>query len=142
MSKNEVKIDSNDPRGQNDRKDTTVYTEKTNLGGPIPCLGYGPNPCRLQLSHKVLKAAGMWPNYEVEVIARPGVIAVKLISPPKPSPWETPRQPNPGIIDELMLVTKERLARQKFAREGGYLDVGDEEGEDPLSEEQRAGEDL
>ena len=113
MSKSEVKIDSNDPSRQNDGADTTIYTEKTSLGGPIPRLGTGPAPCRLQLSHEVLKAAGLGPNYEVEVIAREGEILVRRIGAPKPSAWETPRQPDPGVIDQLMEVTRERLARQK-----------------------------
>jgi len=142
MSKSEVKIDSSNPEGQNDLADTTVYTEKTSLGGPIPRLGTGPSPCRLQLSHEVLKAAGLGPNYEVELVARPGVIEVKLVGAPKPSPWDTPRPANPGVIDELMEITREREARLKFAREGGYLDVGDEEGEEPLSEEQTRQEEL
>ena len=142
MSKSEVKIDSSNPEGQNDLADTTVYTEKTSLGGPIPRLGTGPSPCRLQLSHEVLKAAGLGPNYEVELIARAGVIEVKLIGAPKPSPWDTPRPARSGIIDDLMAITEERLARQKFAREGGYLDVDDEEPEQPLSDGQLDQEEL
>lgn len=144
MSKNEVRTDSIDPSAENQRLDTTVYTEKTSLGGPIPHMGYGPNPCRLQLSHEVLKAAGMGPNFVVELVARPGEVLVKLIGAPKPHPWDTPRPARSGIIDDLMAITEERLARQKFAREGGYLDVGDEEGEDeePLSGEQRNQEEL
>ena len=132
MSKNEVKPEAAEP-----------YTEKTSLGGPIPRLGTGPSPCRLQLSHEVLKAAGMWPSDVIEVSVRgEGEILVRRIGAPKPHPWDTPRPTRGGIIDDLMAITEERLARQKFAREGGYLDVDDEEPEQPLSDGQLDQEEL
>lgn len=132
MSKTEVKNDINEPRGQNVPVDTTPYSETTQLGGPKPRLGPGPAPCSLTLSHEALKVSGIWPGYKVEVMARPGEILVKLIGGPKPSAWDRPRQPNPGIIDELMVVTKEREARHKAAREGIPYDPyeGDEEPEE------------
>jgi len=143
MSKNEVRTDISDPSSQNENVDTNLYTETTSLGGPRPYFGTGPAPCNLLLSREVLQASGLWAGYEVELVARPGVIEVKLIGAPKPSVLNTPRPTtNPGVIDQLMEVTRERLARQKFAREGGYLDVGDEEGEEPLSEEQTRQEAL
>ena len=135
MSKTEVKTDIGKPSGQND----LLYGEKTVLGGPIPRLGPGPNPCRLQLSHEALKTAGMWPNDEVEVLSRPGEILVKRIGSPKPSAWETPRQPNPGIVDELMIVTREREARHKAAREGFYEEpevMGDELRDEQIGQEE------
>ena len=136
MSKNEVRTDSIEPRGQNDLAATTVYTETTSLGGPKFRLGPAPAPCSLTLSHEVLAAARLGANYTVELVARPGEIVIKALAAPKPSAWETPRQPNPGIIDELMAVTREREARLKMAREGGWIDVGGEESEEPLSDEQ------
>lgn len=105
-------------------------------------MGYGPNPCRLQLSHEALKAAGMGPNYEVEVVARPGEIVIKVIGAPKPSPWDTPRPANHGLIDELWSFTKEREARLKMAREGIPYDPYGDEPEDSLSDEQRNQEAL
>ena len=135
MSKNEVKPEAGE-LDQNDQVAAEFYSEKTSLSGPRPYFGTGPAPCNLLLSREVLQASGLWANFEVELVARPGEILVKLIAPPKPHPWETPRPDRGGIISDLMAITEERLARQRFAREGGYLSCDDEEGEDPLSEGQ------
>ena len=135
MSKPEIKNDIIEPSGQND----LPHSEKIVLGGPKPRLGPGPNPCRLELSHEALKAAGMWPNDEVEVLSRQGEILVRRIGGPKPSAWDRPRPQSSGIIDELWSFTKEREARLKAAREGAWIDTDDEpgeEGEEPLSDEQ------
>ncbi len=140
MPKNEVRTDSSNLRGQNDHLDTTVYTETTCLGGPVFCTGYGPAPCRVKLSSKILTASGMFPNSEVELIASEGQIVIQKLGEPKLGLPVYHSKPNP-IMQDLMDMTREHEARLKAAREGRPYPAGEDDGE-PLSDEQIDQEEL
>ena len=156
MSKNAVKPEaakpisetaSSDPRGQND---LTAYTEKTALGGPVPKIGsYGPMPCRLQLSSKILAAAGLKPRDQVELQAESGAIVIKKIGEPTPGLPFKSTNGTTRMLDSLMADTRAFEAEQKAAREQRYSlpeePEAEDEGEDgaaPLNLEQVDQEEL
>ena len=115
MPKNQIKPEAAEP-----------YTEQTSLGGPIPKIGtYGPMPCRLQLSSKILEQAGLKPRDQVELIAGDGQIIIRKIGEPEPSIWSA-SEPGPSArkiqLDDLM-----KFAREKEARARGEYDEGEDE---------------
>lgn len=129
MPKNSVKTEAAEP-----------YSEQTALGGPIPKIGSsGVMPCRLQLSSKILAAAGLKPRDQVEVVAGDGEIRIRKIGEPELSTWSTPEPSRPSArkiqLDDLMQFAREKQARAR----GEYTD---EEDEMPLSEDQVSREEL
>lgn len=151
MPKNSVKPYSetatSDPRCGNH---ITAYTEKTSLGGPIFKVGYGVMPCRVQLSGKILAAAGLKPRDQVEVTADSGVILIKKIGEPSGAlPINGCSAAKKQMLDALMADTRAFEAEQKAAREQRYAYQEETEGEDepesgpePLDEVQRSREEL
>ena len=89
MPKNSVKPETAEPTNETassnpgDQNDLTAYTEQTSLGGPIFKIGtYGPMPCRLQLSSKILERSGLKPRDQVQLIAEEGQIIIRKIGEP------------------------------------------------------------
>lgn len=110
-----------------------AYSEKTNLGGPIPVvMGTGPMACRVKLSPKVLAASDLIAGHAVEITASPGEIIIRSIPSPAPpeQPQERPRSPRERQMDEMMAWSR---MHEKGLPEGG---------EEPLSNEQLDGEAL
>lgn len=154
MPKNSVKPEtseptnetaSSNPRGQNDL--TVPYSEKTALGGPIFKIDtYGPMPCRLQLSSKILEGSGLKPRDQVQLIAEEGQIVIRKIGEPSPGlPWAK-TSGTTRMLDALMAATREKEAEMKAAREQRYAYQEETEAEDEepdeLSDEQRRQEEL
>ena len=152
MSKKEVRAESaepysetasSNPRGQND---LAAYSEKTSLGGAIFKIGtYGPMPCRLQLSSKILERSGLKANDKVELIAvGDGQILIKKIGEPSPGLQFKSSNGLTKALDGLMQFTKEKEAELKEARERlyAYRAEAEEEEPDELSDEQRRQEEL
>ena len=98
----------------------------------------GVMPCRLQLSSKILAAAGLKARDRVEVVAGDGEIRIRKIGEPEPSVWSA-SEPRPSArkiqLDDLMQFAREKEARMR----GEY---GDEEEADNLSDEQLGREEL
>ena len=95
MPKNQIKPEAAEP-----------YSEQTSLGGPIPKIGSpGVMPCRMQLSSKILAAAGLKPRDQVELIAEAGEIRIRKIGGPEPSIWSASEPSRPSarkiMLDEL-----------------------------------------
>ena len=136
MPKNQIKPEAAEP-----------YTEQTSLGGPIPKIGSpGVMPCRMQLSSKILAAAGLKPRDQVELIAEAGEIRIRKIGGPEPSIWSASEPSRPSarkiMLDELM-----EFAREKEAMARGEYDEGDEAEDEAgdgaaLSDEQLGKEEL
>jgi len=125
MPKNTVKPESaepysetasSNPRGQND---LTAYTEQTSLGGPIFKIGtYGPMPCRLQLSSKILQASGLKPRDQVQLIAEEGQIIIRKTGGPSPGLHiQGCSAAKKQMLDTLMAETRAFEAEQRAARE-------------------------
>jgi len=153
MPKNAVKPETanetatSEPQGQNGLMDTTPYTEKTALGGPIFKAGYGVMPCRVQLSGKILAAAGLKPRDQVEITAESGQIILKKIGGPSPGlPTKSTKSGMDRALDALMTMTKEHEAKLRADRERlqAYREEAEAEDEEPdeLSDEQRRQEEL
>ena len=127
MPKNSVKPEaaepinetaSSEPRAQNG---PMAYSEKTSLGGPIFKAGYGVMPCRVQLSGKILAAAGLKPRDQVEVTADSGVIIIKKFGEPTPGlPIKGCSTAKKQMLDALMAETRAFEAEQRAARERMY----------------------
>ena len=118
MPKNSVKPETAEP-----------YSEQTSLGGPILKIGsYGPMPCKLKLSGKILQASGLKPRDQVQLIAEEGQIIIKKIGEPDPGYPILKPGPKPQL-DDLMQWTREKMARAR----GEY---DDEDPEKPLNAEQ------
>ena len=111
---------SSNPRGQND---LAAYSEKTSLGGPIFKIGtYGPMPCRLQLSSKILERSGLKPRDQVQLIAEEGQIIIRKIGEPAPGlPIKGCSTAKKQMLDTLMAETRAFEAEQRAARERMYV---------------------
>jgi len=125
MPKNAVKTEAaepidetatSNPRGQND---LAAYSEKTSLGGPIFKIGtYGPMPCRLQLSSKILEGSGLKPRDQVQLIAEEGQIIIRKTGGPSPGLHiQGCSAAKKQMLDTLMAETRAFEAEQRAARE-------------------------
>ena len=152
MPKNSVKPETaepysetatSDPGGQND---LAAYSEKTSLGGAIFKIGtYGPMPCRLQLSSKILERSGLKPRDQVQLIAEEGQIIIRKTGEPRPGlPIQGCSRAKKQMLDALMTETRAFEAEQRAARERlmAYREEIAAEPEEPLDEEQRRREEL
>jgi len=152
MPKNSVKPETAEPTNETassnpgDQNDLTAYTEQTSLGGPIFKIGtYGPMPCRLQLSSKILQASGLKPRDQVQLIAEEGQIIIRKIGEPAPGlPIKGCSAAKKQMLDTLMAETRAFEAEQRAARERlmAYREEIAAEPEEPLDEEQRRREEL
>ncbi len=135
MPKNSVKPETSEP-----------YSEQTSLGGPIFKIGtYGPMPCRLQLSSKILEGSGLKPRDQVQLIAEEGQIVIRKIGEPSPGlPIKGCSAAKKQLLDTLMAETRAFEAAQREARERRltYMEEPEAEPEEPLDEEQRRREEL
>ena len=125
MPKNSVKPETAEPTNETassnpgDQNDLTAYTEQTSLGGPIFKIGtYGPMPCRLQLSSKILQASGLKPRDQVQLIAEEGQIVIRKTGEPAPG-LHIPgcSAAKKELLDTLMAETRAFEAEQRAARE-------------------------
>lgn len=111
-----------------------AYSEKTNLGGPIPIvMGTGRMACRVKLSSAVLGAADLLAGQAVEILASPGEITIRSIATPEQPPEQPQtrtRSPRERQMDDIM--------EQSRRREKGLPQAGEE----PLSDAQLDGEAL
>ena len=158
MPKNTVKPEAAEPYSETatsdpgDQNDLTAYSEQSSLGGPIFKIGtYGPMPCRLQLSSKILERSGLKANDRIELIAvGDGQILIKKIGEPALAlPPKTTKSGMDRALDVLMAETRAFEAEMKAAREQRYSLPEETEGEDeaedgaePLDEVQRRQEEL
>ena len=154
MPKNTVKAEAaepysetatSDPGGQND---LAAYSEKTSLGGPIFKIGtYGPMPCRLQLSSKILERSGLKPRDQVQLIAEEGQIIIRKTGEPRPGlPIQGCSAAKKQMLDALMTETRAFEAEQRAARERlmAYREeiAAEADGAAPLNLEQISEEEL
>ncbi len=110
MPKNSVKPETAEP-----------YSEQTSLGGPILKIGsYGPMPCKLRLSSKILAAASMKPRDQVELIAGENEIIIRKVGEPAPGLPFKSTTGTTRMLDALMAATREKEAEMKAAREQRY----------------------
>ena len=110
MPKNSVKPETAEP-----------YSEQTSLGGPILKIGsYGPMPCKLRLSSKILAAASMKPRDQVELIAGENEIIIRKTGEPNPALPFKSSSGTTRMLDSLMDFTREKEAELKEARERMY----------------------
>lgn len=110
MPKNTVKPETAEP-----------YSEQTSLGGPILKIGsYGPMPCKLRLSSKILAAASMKPRDQVELIAGENEIIIRKVGEPAPGLPFKSTTGTTRMLDALMAATREKEAEMKAAREQRY----------------------
>lgn len=154
MPKNSVKPETAEPTNETassnpgDQNDLTAYTEQTSLGGPIFKIGtYGPMPCRLQLSSKILQASGLKPRDQVQLIAEEGQIIIRKTGGPSPGLHiQGCSAAKKQMLDTLMAETRAFEAEQRAARERRMAYREETEGEDSepdeLSDEQRRQEEL
>ena len=138
---------SSNPGGQNDLTGTTPYTEKTALGGPVPVvMGTGLMSCRVKLSGKVLQAAGLKPNDQIELISvGDGQILIRKIAELKPGLTWAKTTGMDRALDVLMAQTRAFEAEQRAAREQRYAYQEETEAEDEpesLNEAQISQEEL
>ncbi len=125
MPKNSVKPETAEPTNETassnpgDQNDLTAYTEQTSLGGPIFKIGtYGPMPCRLQLSSKILQASGLKPRDQVQLIAEEGQIIIRKTGGPSPGLHiQGCSAAKKQMLDTLMAETRAFEAEQRAARE-------------------------
>jgi len=152
MPKNAVKPESAEPIDETatsdpgDQNDLAAYSEQSSLGGPIFKIGtYGPMPCRLQLSSKILERSGLKPRDQVQLIAEEGQIIIRKIGEPAPGlPIKGCSAAKKQMLDTLMAETRAFEAEQRAARERlmAYREEIAAEPEEPLDEEQRRREEL
>ena len=157
MPKNTVKPEAAEPYSETassdpgDQNDLAAYSEQSSLGGPIFKIGtYGPMPCRLQLSSKILERSGLKPRDQVQLIAEEGQIVIRKTGEPRPGlPIKGCSAAKKQMLDVLMAETRAFEAEQRAAREQRYAyqegTEGEDEGEsgpEPLDEEQRRREEL
>ena len=125
MPKNSVKPETAEPTNETassnpgDQNDLTAYTEQTSLGGPIFKIGtYGPMPCRLQLSSKILERSGLKPRDQVQLIAEEGQIIIRKTGGPSPGLHiQGCSAAKKQMLDTLMAETRAFEAEQRAARE-------------------------
>jgi bifunctional DNA-binding transcriptional regulator/antitoxin component of YhaV-PrlF toxin-antitoxin module len=125
MSKKEVRAEAAEPVSETassnpgDQNDLTAYTEQTSLGGPIFKIGtYGPMPCRLQLSSKILERSGLKPRDQVQLIAEEGQIIIRKTGGPSPGLHiQGCSAAKKQMLDTLMAETRAFEAEQRAARE-------------------------
>lgn len=152
MPKNAVKPEAAEPYSETatsdpgDQNDLTAYSEQSSLGGPIFKIGtYGPMPCRLQLSSKILEGSGLKPRDQVQLIAEEGQIIIRKTGEPAPGlPITGCSAAKKQMLDCLMAETRAFEAEQRAARERlmAYREEIAAEPEEPLDEEQRRREEL
>jgi len=152
MPKNAVKPESAEPIDETatsdpgDQNNLAAYSEQSSLGGPIFKIGtYGPMPCRLQLSSKILERSGLNPRDQVQLIAEEGQIIIRKIGEPAPGlPIKGCSAAKKQMLDTLMAETRAFEAEQRAARERlmAYREEIAAEPEEPLDEEQRRREEL
>ena len=150
MPKNSVKPETAEPTNETassnpgDQNDLTAYTEQTSLGGPIFKIGtYGPMPCRLQLSSKILQASGLKPRDQVQLIAEEGQIIIRKIGDPRQGYSIPSSKPRPEL-DEFLADMKKRSNPPGWGDEGEESEGSDEPKRmaDNLSAEQVSREEL
>ena len=125
MPKNAVKPESAEPIDETatsdpgDQNDLAAYSEQSSLGGPIFKIGtYGPMPCRLQLSSKILQASGLKPRDQVQLIAEEGQIIIRKTGGPSPGLHiQGCSAAKKQMLDTLMAETRAFEAEQRAARE-------------------------
>jgi len=152
MPKNAVKPETAEPIDETatsdpgDQNNLAAYSEQSSLGGPIFKIGtYGPMPCRLQLSSKILEGSGLKPRDQVQLIAEEGQIVIRKTGEPTPGlPIKGCSIAKTQMLDCLMAETRAFEAEQKAARERlmAYREEIAAEPEEPLDEEQRRREEL
>jgi hypothetical protein len=97
------------------KPETKPVTIRTKFSGPRPKFGSGvpsTDPCSVEFPSKILEAAGMSANNQVEVTASENLITITKIA--DGTPLFPNRDPKPGgLIDQLMAITRQREAAHR-----------------------------